>query len=129
MNTLSTRAAQISATLAIIPTAVIGVGALAAAPASAQVHSGDYTLSQNGVRTPGAWHVGGGSLRNNLPPQFAASSASNPLQNYRVTQTRNGGYADNGLAGRIVLRPSANGYVGEQYFAGVRTGSVRLTPR
>lgn len=127
---LTKRAAQTVATLALTATAAVGVGTLAATPASAQVSPGNYTLIQNGVRTPGVWHVGSGTLRNNLPSQFAASSASNPLQAYRVTQTRNGGFADNGLGGRIVLRPNGHGgYVGERYLAGIRTSSVRLTPR
>ncbi|MCF3937192.1 hypothetical protein [Gordonia tangerina] len=82
MNTLSTRrAAQISATLAIAATAAIGVGTLAANPARAQVNPGNYTLSQNGMRTPGTWHIGSGTLRNNLPPSLVGSSASNPVQN------------------------------------------------
>ncbi|MGV9794445.1 hypothetical protein [Gordonia sp. NPDC003422] len=124
---LTKRAAQIAATLAIAGGAALGFSTLAATPAHADVREGDYTMSQSGSANglngvPFA--VADGFVYADLPSDHVAAYTV-----YALHQTPNGGYADNGWGGRIVLRPSGNGYVGEQYLAGVRVADIALTPR
>lgn len=120
-----------AAALAIAGAATITAGISGVGEASAQVNAGKYTYTTNAPGSARAtWVVRGGSM---YPVSGQRGSLSDPAVNpwvkYTLHQTRGGGWADNGVGGRILLRAKGNGYVGEAYFLGIKTADVRLTPK
>lgn len=100
---------------------VIGGGVVGAGEASASVKPGVYSYVGSGGTIPA--YVNGSTLR------LQSRGDQNPLNTYRITRTRSGGYADNAIGQRITLRAKGNGYVGAAYLAGFKLSDIRLVPR
>ncbi|MGV9794446.1 hypothetical protein [Gordonia sp. NPDC003422] len=128
---MNTRSRITAAALATVGAATLATGITGSGEASAQVASGKYTYTTSAPGSARAtWVVTG---REMFPISGQKGSLSDPSVNpwvrYALHQTRSGGWADNGVGGRIVLRAKGNGYVGEAYFLGIKTADVRMVPK
>ena len=120
---MNTRRKLAAAALAVAGAATVIGGGVGAGEASASVKSGMYTYVGSGGTVPVR------ITRSELIFTQEPSSLIPQVTRYRLHQTRSGGYADNAIGQRIVLRAKGNGYVGTAYIAGVKMSDVRLVPR
>ncbi|MCF3937191.1 hypothetical protein [Gordonia tangerina] len=128
---MKTRTRLAAAALVVGSAATIATGITGAGQASAQVNAGKYIYTTSAPGSARAtWVVTGNAMYPVSGQKGSLSDPSvNPFVKYALHQSRNGGWADNGVGGRIVLRAKGNGYVGEAYFLGIKTADVRLTPK
>jgi len=118
---MKTRRKLAAASLAVAGAATVIGGGVGAGEASASVKPGVYSYVGSGGTIPA--YVNGSTLR------LQSRGDQNPLNTYRITRTRSGGYADNAIGQRITLRAKGNGYVGAAYLAGFKLSDIRLVPR
>ena len=103
-------------------TTVIG-GGVGAGEAAASVKPGVYSYTGPGGTVPVR------ITRSELIFTEEPGSLLPQISRYRLHPTPRGGYADNAIGQRIMLRTNANGYVGTAYVAGIRISNVRLVPK
>lgn len=112
-----------AAALAVAGAVTVIGGSVGAGEAAASVKPGVYAYTGWGGAVPVR------VTRSELIFTQEPSSLMPQISRYRLHQTRSGGYADNAIGQRIVLRTKGTGYVGTAYIAGVKMSDVRLVPR
>ncbi|WP_267626475.1 hypothetical protein [Gordonia sputi] len=120
---MSTRSKLTAAALAVAGAVTVIGGGGGAGEASASVRSGMYSYVGSGGTVPVR------IARSELIFTQEPGSLIPQVTRYRLHQTPRGGYADNAIGQRIVLRAKGNGYVGTAYIAGVKISDIRLVPR
>lgn len=122
-NRMNARRRIAAGALAVAGAATVIGGGVGAGEASASVKPGVYAYTGWGGTVPVR------ITRSELIFTEELNSVMPQISRYRLHQTRSGGYADNAIGQRIVLRTKGNGYVGTAYIAGVKMSDVRLVPR
>ena len=119
---MSTRSKLTAAALAVAGAVTVIGGGGGAGEASASVKPGVYAYTGWGGTVPVR------ITRSELIFTQSPGDLIPQVTRYRLHQTARGGYADNAIGQRIVLRARGNGYVGTAYIAGVKPRSTDSYP-
>lgn len=100
----------------------LGLSALVAAPASADVPAGRYSLTTDvfGVKATGAAYIRGNKMILKVPTGDQALT---------LHKTRNGGFVDSGPTRYTFTHRGGKLYTGKAMFGPIQLGSTRLVQR